>query len=227
MRTRRRRETPRSYGIAGFSLIEALVSVALMSAIVGSLAAVTGQWLPNWHRGFGRVQRVESLDIGLLRLISDLEAAQFITANNASDAPVFLGDAKSVTLVRVASAPGAAQRLEFVRFTETIDERGFVMVRSHAPFRPLAEGRSLESQIYFVDPVVLVRAPFRVSFEFAGPDRLWRSSWQNEALLPSVARIDVRDARTGDVLPFSTAALLHVDFPGQAVLPSRSTTLGQ
>ena len=161
-----------------------------------------------------------------LRLIADLEAAQFITANNASDAPVFLGDAKSVTLVRIASAPGAAQRLEFVRFTETIDERGFAMVRSHAPFRPLAEGRSLESQIYFMDPVVLVRAPVRVSFEVAGPDRLWRSSRQNEALLPSVARIDVRDARTGD-LAFSTAALLHVDFPGQAGRPSRSTTLGQ
>ena len=41
------------------------MSVALMSAIVASLSAVTGQWLPNWHRGFGRVQRLESLDVGM------------------------------------------------------------------------------------------------------------------------------------------------------------------
>ena len=44
-------------GSAGFTLFEALVSVALMSLIVASLSAVTGQWLPNWHRGFGNVQR--------------------------------------------------------------------------------------------------------------------------------------------------------------------------
>ena len=48
-------------GSAGFTLFEALVSVALMSLIVASLSAVTGQWVPNWHRGFGNVQRFEFL----------------------------------------------------------------------------------------------------------------------------------------------------------------------
>ena len=62
-------------GVAGFTLFEALVSLALMGLIVASLSAVTGQWLPNWRHGFGRVQSLESLDVGLQRLVDDLEAA--------------------------------------------------------------------------------------------------------------------------------------------------------
>jgi len=217
MNARAQCQSSRNQRVAGFSLVEALVSVALMSLIVAALSAVTGQWMPNWNRGFVRVQRLESVDVGLQRLVSDLEAAEFVTTNLASNTAIFVGDAKSVILVRVANAPGAAPRLEFVRLAETVDERGFALVRSHAPFRPLDPNRRLDAQLYFADPVVLVRAPFRVSFAFAGTDRRWRDSWQDEILLPSAARIQVRDATTDQVLAVSTAALLHVDLPAECV----------
>jgi general secretion pathway protein J len=203
--------------IAGFTLVEALASIALMSTIVVALSAVTGQWMPNWHRGFGRVQRIETLDVGLQRVVSDLEAAEYVTPNNASKAPIFLGEAKSVTIVRSANAPGTSPHLEFVRLAETVDERGFALVRSHAPFKPLDPNRPIDAQIYFADPVVLIRAPFRVTFAFAGEDRLWRDWWRNEAFLPSASRIELRDAATDRLLAVSTATLLHVDLPAQCV----------
>lgn len=203
--------------VAGFTLVEALVSVALMGAIVASLSAVTGQWLPNWHHGFARVQRLESLDLGLQRLVSDLEAAEFVTANGGSKTPFFLGDAKSVTLIRVADGPGTAPHLEYVRLAETVDERGFALVRAQAPFKPLDPGQPIDDQLFFKDPVVLIRAPFRVSFAFAGADRAWRDSWQGEVLLPSAARIEVRDVATDQILRVSTAALVHVDLPVECV----------
>ena len=217
MKAGRRRETFGGRRSAGFTLFEALVSVALMSAIVAALGAVAGQWLPNWHRGFGRVQRVETLDVGLQRLSADLEAADFVSPNGASRGPIFLGDEKTVTFVRVANAPGAAPSLEFVRLAETVDERGFALVRSHAPFKPLDPNRPFDQQLYFADPVVLIRAPFRVSFAFAGADRLWRGSWRDPALLPSAARIQVRDAATDRILAVSTATLLNVDLPAECV----------
>jgi general secretion pathway protein J len=217
MKARAPRGAGRKRRIAGFTLVEALASIALMSTIVVALSAVTGQWMPNWHRGFGRVQRSETLDVGLQRLVSDLEAAEFVTANNASKTPIFFGDAKSVTIVRSANAPGTAPHLEFVRLAETVDERGFALVRSHAPFKPLDPNRPIEGQIYFTDPVVLVRAPFRVSFAFAGEDRLWRDSWRNEVFLPSASRIEARDAATDQLLAVSTAALMHVDLPAECV----------
>ena len=130
-----------------------------MSLIVAALSAVTGQWVPNWNRGFVRVQRLESVDVGLQRLVSDLEAAEFVTPNVVSKSAIFVGDAKSVILIRVANAPGVVSHLEFVRLAETVDERGFALVRSHAPFKPLDPNLPLDAQVYFADPVVLVRAP--------------------------------------------------------------------
>jgi general secretion pathway protein J len=217
MKARSRRVAHRNRRIAGFTLFEALVSVAVMSAIIAALGAVAGQWLPNWHRGFGRVQRLETLDVGLQRLAADLEAAEFVTPNSASKKPIFLGDEKTVTFVRVGIAPGTTPHLEFVKLAETVDERGFALVRSHAPFKPLDPSRPIDAQLYFADPVVLIRAPFRVSFAFAGADRLWRGSWQDPALLPSAARIQVREAATDKVLAFSTATLLHADLPAECV----------
>ena len=209
---------PRIRRIDGFTLFEALVSVALMGAIVTSLSAVTGQWLPNWHHGFGRVQRLESVDLGLQRLVSELEAAEFVTADRLSKTPLFLGDAKSVTLVRVADAPGTAPHLEFVRLAETVNDRGFALVRSQAPFKPLDPGQTIDAQLYFKDlQTKLIRTPFRVSFAFAGPDRLWRDSWRDEVLLPSAARIQVRVAATDHILAVSTAALMRANFPVECV----------
>ncbi|WP_147262920.1 general secretion pathway protein GspJ [Roseiarcus fermentans] len=188
-----------------------------MGAIVLSLGAVAGQWLPNWHRGFGRVQRLETLDVGLQRLAEDLESAEYVTPNSVAKAPIFFGDKKTVTFVRVSNAPGTDPHLEFIRLAETVDERGFALVRSRAPFKPLDPGRPIEAQLYFADPVVLIRAPFRVSFAFAGADRLWRGSWADSGLLPTAARIEVRDAATDKVLALSTATLLHVDLPAECV----------
>ena len=208
-------------GSAGFTLFEALVSVALMSLIVASLSAVTGQWVPNWHRGFGNVQRLESFDLGLRRVVADLASAEFVTANGASKTPLFLGDALSVTLVRRAFGPDTSPHLELVNFAETADERGFALVRTRAPFAPLAANVPIATQLHLADPVALIRAPFRVSFSYAGPDRLWRDSWTEQQRLPSAVRVLVRDAATGKVLSLSTATLLHVDLAAECVAGRR------
>jgi general secretion pathway protein J len=204
-------------GNAGFTLFEALVSVALMGLIVAALSAVTGQWAPNWHRGFGNVQRLESFDLGLRRVVADLASAEFVTANGASKTPLFLGEALSVTLVRRAFGPDATPHLEMVNFAETADERGFALVRTRAPFVPLAANVPIATQLHLADPVALIRAPFRVSFSYAGPDRLWRDSWSEQQSLPSAVRVLVRDAATGRALSLSTATLLHVDLAAECV----------
>lgn len=204
-------------GAAGFTLIEALASVALMSFILLLLGVVTGQWLPNWHRGFGRLQTLEMLGVGLRRVVADLEAAEWITANSQSKFPLFIGDAASVTFVRTAIGPDATPHLEFVNLAEIADERGFALVRSRARFTPLAQDTPLAAQLRLVDPVVLVRAPFRISFAFAGADRAWRDTWRNDAVLPTTVRIQVRDAATAQILSVSTATLLHVDLPAECL----------
>jgi general secretion pathway protein J len=198
--------------VAGFTLIEALVATALMAMILVALATITGQWMPNWNRGINRVQGDDDLALGLDRLVADLAAAEFIPASAQTPQPLFNGSSQSVVLVRTALSPNAHAGLDIVRFSETNTASGPMLVRTRAPFIPDVEG-SRRAQPDFTDPVTLVYAPYRIWFAYAGADRVWRDSWQDQALLPRAVRLTVRDATTRRALAVSTATLLHVAIP--------------
>ncbi len=196
---------------AGFTLIEVLMATALMGAILASLATITAQWLPNWNRGFARVQRSEQLGLGLERLIGDLAAAEFVTPGGWTTSPLFDGAEQSLTLVRTAIGPNARGGLDIIRIAEVGSERGPALVRTRAAFVPVNEGGNVPTS--FADPVVLVRAPFRVLFSYAGPDRVWKNTWRGAPLLPRAIRATVRDSTTGQTLATTTATPVHVEVP--------------
>jgi general secretion pathway protein J len=207
----KRRAPSAEAAVSGFTLIEALIATALMGIVLGAFATITAQWLPNWNRGFARVQRTELLGIALDRLVGDLSAAEFVPPNRESKRPLFEGAELGVTFVRSAVGPNTRPGLEIVRITESADQRGPILVRMRAPFAPVAAGGM--TQINFADPVVLLRSPYRVSFGYAAGDGLWKNSWQNAAELPAMIRATVRDAETERTLAVSTATAVHVEVP--------------
>jgi general secretion pathway protein J len=203
--------------IAGFTLVEALLATALMGAILAAIATVTAQWLPNWNRGFIRVQGTETLAVGLERIIADLAAAEFVTAGANIRQPIFDGTELSVTFLRTAIGPNTRPGLELVRIMETGGERGLMTVRTHARFVPMGRD-GVEVQPPPANPVVLIRTPYRVTFSYAGPDRVWRPVWRGEGELPAAIRVQLRDAATERTLSVSTATLVHANMPADCVL---------
>ncbi|MBY0380400.1 MAG: type II secretion system GspH family protein [Xanthobacteraceae bacterium] len=200
-------------GEAGFTLIETLVAMALMALVLSALANITSQWLPNWNRGLDRIQRNESISFGLQRIASDLAVAEYVPANREQRRPLFDGSELSVTFVRTALGPNATSGLDVVRIGDTADHRDLVTVRSRAQFAPFSPAASLSEQVQLGDPVVLFRAPFRLSFSYAGRDRVWKSNWHEADGLPAAIMLTVRDMATERVLSVSTVALLHVEAP--------------
>jgi len=196
-------------GELGFTLIETIVALALTGLLLSALANITAQWLPNWNRGFDRIQRSEVIGIALQRIGADLAAAEYVSANRETHHPLFDGSELSVTFVRTAIGPNAGPGLDVVHLGETTDRGGFVTVRSRTRFTPLPIGLSLSEQLHFGEPVVLLRAPFRLSFAYAGPDRAWKATWHDADKLPSMIKLTVRDAASQRVLSVSTIAPIH------------------
>jgi general secretion pathway protein J len=200
-------------GEAGFTLIETLVALALTGLVLSALANITAQWLPNWNRGMDRIQSSESIGLALQRICADLAAAEYVPANREQRQPLFDGSELSVTFVRTALGPNARPGLDVVRIGEITDQRDLVTVRSRAPFAPLQPAASLSEQLQFGDPVVLMRAPFRLSFSYAGRDRIWKSNWHDPDKLPAAIMLTVRDAATERVLSVSTVTSIHAEAP--------------
>jgi general secretion pathway protein J len=202
---------------AGFSLIEMLVALILMVGILAALAVVTSQWLPNWNRGFVHVQRTELFGQGLERLVADLSAAEFVTANRKAKQPLFDGDEFTLRFVRTAIGPNTQPGLEVVRISTLSDDRGVALVRARTPFVALPESAKLRDLANFSDPVVLMRAPYRATFSYAGPDHAWLNNWHDADQLPVAIRVLVRDAATQRTLAVSTATVLHVNASAECV----------
>jgi general secretion pathway protein J len=200
----------RKTGEGGFTLIETLVALALMGLVLSALANLTAQWLPNWNRGFDRIQRSEMIGITLQRIADDLAAAEYVPAGRRDKRPLFEGSEQSVTFVRTAIGPNAGPGLDVVHLSEITDPGGLVTVRSRAPFRPLPPEASHPEQLHFGEPVLLLRAPYQLSFGYAGEDRVWQSSWRNSDKLPAMIRLTVRDASAGRVVAISTVTSIHV-----------------
>lgn len=199
--------------MAGFTLFDALVAMILMGMIMTALGAITAQWLPGWNRGFIRVQRSELFKVALDRLAADLSAAEFVTPNRGSKLPIFEGGPSAVTLVRSAIGPNTETGLEVVRIAESSDRQGIALVRTRTRFVPFGYGDISASQLTFTDPVVLFRAPFRISFSYSSGNGAWQDAWQNMSQLPAAVRFLVRDQTIGQTLAISSAAMTHVEFP--------------
>jgi general secretion pathway protein J len=207
----------RRWRMRGFTLLEALLAMALMGMIVAALAAVTGNWLPNWSRGLGHVQQSERIALALERLVADLAAAEFISAGREVRQPWFDGENHGVTFVRSVLAPDAPPGLELVRIGEISSEHGPILVRTQAPFVPVSSGVNDRDQVRFSDPVVLQRPPYRVLFSYAGFDRIWTDTWRGQILLPRAIRFTLRDMTTQQILAISTATLVHAELPAECI----------
>jgi general secretion pathway protein J len=200
---------------AGFTLLEALVAMALTGMILTAVATITAQWLPNWNRGFARVQGNEDLALGLERLIADVAAAEYVSVNREAAQPVFEGTDHSVIFVRSALGPNARSGLDIVRIIANVSPAGPSLVRTRAAFAPIV--KDLSDQPLFGDPVVLLRAPYLVSLAYAGPDRIWNDTWRGESRLPGAIRVILRDAMTRRELGVSTATLVHAEIPAKCI----------
>jgi general secretion pathway protein J len=194
---------------AGFTLLEMMLALALTGVMVSAIAVFAGQWMTSWRAGFAQLQATDLLSLGLERLSADISAAQYGGVNSGQEPTLFLGDAKSLIFIRRSPAPDTLGRLEVVRIAQTSDARGAALIRSRAPYFPLAPGTPVVG-LRFADPVAIVRAPFVISFAYADAGRVWRDSWGLEKALPAAVRVTVRTVGRAEVVSASTAITLHV-----------------
>lgn len=208
----RRRSQASDANRLGFSLLEALAALFLMGLIMSALARLTSQWMPGWDRGFERIQRSEAVSIALERMSADLGVAEFLRPDRDAKQILFDGSDTAVTFVRSAVGPNVGPGLDVIRIAEMGSGGESVLVRSRARFAP-----GPVEDLMFSDPVVLLRAPFRVSFAFATPEGTWQPSWHQSATPPRAVLITMRKAATDESIGISRVVPIHITASAEMV----------
>ncbi|PNG24502.1 PulJ/GspJ family protein [Methylocella silvestris] len=209
---------------AGFTLFEALVAVAMMGLILSILGAITAQWLPRWRAGYHRIEQAELVSLALDRVTSDLAAAEYMTPIG-DPGILFYGSADAVTFVRAPIGPRPSTGpvptgLEIIKIAGGEDGG---LSRSRAVFTPQASLGAKSEDFEFSDKTLLLRPPLKVSFGFAGADRIWTEAWTDSNRLPAAVRITVRDGPSDEILAASTAALIHINAPASCAATGAGT----
>ena len=103
-----------------------------------------------------------------------------------------------------------------MRIAETAGDKGLMTVRTRAPFLPI--GRDGRERPTFTDPVVLVRAPYRVDVLLCGPGSRLAQPGSGAASCRRRSACNCAMRRTDRTLSVSTATLVHADMPADCVL---------
>ena len=205
----------------GFTIIEALVALAIGGFVIAIIASITGHWLKTWRAGLPALERAETLTTALDRIAGDLAAAKFVPAGPDGLGMLFSGGPAAVTLVRHTLPVEAPAGLEIVRLAPQSGRDDVTLARSRAsipfgtfPTRPIDPS-----------PVALLRAPYGMRFSYADRDQRWQTDWTSDKRLPRFVRVEVVDRRTGRAVLAPIVVGVHADSPVRCATALTSGTL--
>ena len=167
---------------AGFTLIEALVSLVLATMLFGGLALYTGTWLRQWQGMIDRGGQEDTVAVILDRMVEDLEAAQPIYSNLGGAAAIrFTGNAEVVTFVRPALGYEPRAGLDDITYSMGRAGADKALIRARRDHMVSGGGEDLP----------LVRGDLKLSFSYAGPDGALSPEWTSINRMPSLVHIEI------------------------------------
>lgn len=196
----------------GFSLLEAMVALAIASIILAAIATLGSQVLRNWMRGQETLVALEMLQRGIGRLETDLSLAVPMPPPGSETAEVlFKGDAQSL-MFPAATGFGAGNRgLELLSMNVAPDGDGSVLIRKRGPIANLGT--------VLTDPVALLRGRMTLSFSFRDSAGALSTVWENQNTLPAAVLVDIRGASGASLFPAAIVIPLVTNLSA-ACLPS-------
>jgi len=194
MRTRRVKSPRRQ--LAGFTLVELLLAITLMSILLG----LTYTGLRAATRSSERVEKLlaaggelRAAHQFMRRQLNQMLPLSFAVTDDAEETRiVFEGDSRRISYV--APMPGylgsGGPQVQLVEVVSG-DNDDMVIQFSHA----LLQGYE-EERLYDRDPVILLEGVQSAGFEFLGRDEEgeltgWTTSWDQQEILPVAVRLDV------------------------------------
>ena len=197
----------------GFTLLEVLIGMSIMSIMMLLLFASLRICVQNWNAGERKIAQVSQAAIIQNFLQSKLHSAVPLDGDFLEE-PQFSFQGSQDQMQFVAAMPASAGRLGLQLFKMSLQpadrgEQGSVLQVEMHPFFPQGES---DAQ-WTVKPVVILKKIHSLKFAYFGSDSDFRnsdSSWQNNWLekdsLPRLVSVDI-ELVDGELWPQLVVAL--------------------
>lgn len=195
----------RAEPVAGFTLLEVLVALAVAGAIFAVVAEFAGRALRNWNRGEATIAAMEMVTRGLGRLGADLTLAVPMSPPGSDNSTVyFIGDPSRLLFV-AATGFGAGDRgLELLNVAAVNERDDLILVRHRGPVaNPPPPLR---------DPVVLLRGRIGLRFSYRDRDGRTVATWTNRRELPAAVVVELFGLAQTPLFPVPLILPIAVNF---------------
>jgi len=198
----------------GFTLLEVLLGMSIMSVMMLLLFASLRICVQNWNAGEKKIAQVSQAAIIQNFLQSKLHAAVPLDADFLEE-PQFSFQGEKEQIQFVAAMPASASRLGLQLFKlskkKTAREEGSELLVDIRPFFPQSE-----SEQWDVEQVVILTKIHSIRFAYFGSDNdnaivdsddyVWHDEWHDRRSLPSLVSIDI-ELVGGEIWPQLVVAL--------------------
>ncbi|NOQ12859.1 MAG: prepilin-type N-terminal cleavage/methylation domain-containing protein [Methyloprofundus sp.] len=201
----------------GFTLLEVLLGMSIMSIMMLLLFASLRICVQNWNAGEKKIAQVSQAAIVQGFLQNKLQAALPLDADFFEEEQFsFQGDKEKMQFV--AAMPASASRLGLQLFNismkKSVGEDGHELLVDIQPFFPQGD----DAEQWKEEQVVILKKIDTLRFAYFGPDSddtkigdsdedsAWQNEWLERKALPRLVRIDV-ELINGEVWPQLVIAL--------------------
>lgn len=183
----------------GLTLIELLVSLTILSVILGLLSGALRVISKNWD---AHAQQIDALD--MMSRAADIlhrDASGLQRVVSASDAQnpryLFTGDPGHLSFIALEPPYPTQAGPYFIDYSIVAGSDGADLVRARAPYEP---GMPTLPSASPANRVSLLQGAYQYRFSYAANEKgklSWYDRWPFDRRLPALIRLDIIDARSG------------------------------
>lgn len=190
--------------LAGFTLLEVLLGMSLLSVMMLLLYGSLRTCVQNWDAGEKKIAEVNQLAVVQKFFKNRLESIFPLNDNFSTDEKKFSFQGEQERIQFVSAMPASAGRLGLQLFTLELEpgrgDKGGKISVSIAPFFPLLEGKEWDDE-----KVVILEKVKKIEFSYFGAEDRneepeWRKEWLEMKKLPLLISIAI-ELIDGDIWP--------------------------
>ncbi|SFV29594.1 PulJ/GspJ family protein [Hyphomicrobium facile] len=181
---------------AGFTLVELLVSITILSVVLALLGVGIRIFSTNWEANSKHIETLDMVSRSYDILNRDAAGLQrLINADGASPRYLFSGERDALSFVTVEPPYPSETGLYFVRYSAGSGDQGTELIRARAPYQPAMQTFPGATP---ANHVSLLEGPFAYRFSYAMANdgqKSWLISWPYQNRLPDLVRLEIIDVR--------------------------------